>query len=1059
MNMGRVLGLLLLIAVSSGLAFAQTSSATITGRVIDPADLPVGKALVTVRAVDSALERTVTTAADGTYRIAALPPGAYRLEVAHDSFSRYVIPRLQLQVLQNLDLTIPLKLGGRTETVTILESVPAVEAAAAPSGFHVNSAQITALPLAQRNLATLATLGPGVVPRHLGGFTHDVISDVQPARGVVALNPNVNGLRPTTNTFLLDGVVNTDGYANAIVVNPPLDSVAEFRVQGSVSSAEFGYSGGGVVNAVTRAGSSDFHASVFELFRNERLDARHFFESGQSERAALRHNQFGANAGGPIPGTVRMFFFGAYEGLRLRRGRASASLVPDQALRSGDFTGVGDIRDPNTGQLFPGNRIPANRIDPIARDFLEKFQPLPNRPGEANNYVETTPDSVTHDSAAVRVDAQYSARATVFARYNLNDERGLRGTNFPVLPTGERIRAQHVTVGHTYAAAEGINELRVGFNRLRILEVPQNAFQRDVLGELGISGLDRDPVNFGLPTFLLGNFFLVTDDPTFPLTQRDQLLQVLDHYSFRRGRHTVTAGGELRRSNLNYLQRASGRGRFTFTGVYSGDPFGDFLLGLPQVAERTVGTPQAYLRRMTYAAFVQDEFRVGPRLLLTAGLRYTYTAPFTEARDNLFNLDYSTLPAPPRLVKAGSGATYGRRLIASDWNDFAPRIGLAWRPAERLAFRAGYGIFHSPEIAVETYDLVRNGIRSEQNRAPDDRPILTLRNAFPAAETVGFPSYFGLDPRARTPYVQQWHAAWQGAIGDFVAEAAYVGTKGTKLGRFRAFNTPQHVETGANLSPRDGDLQSLRPFPLLGKLIQRQHISNSIFHSLQLRVEKRFSHSLQFQSSFTWAKAIDDADSIISGFFDSRGAQDERNLSLERGLSFYDVRRRLTFNAVYDLPFGHGSVLTRGWRLSGIVLLQDGSPLNPAYFGFAPANSDTPNRPNIVPGQRISLPRAERTPERFFNTNAFSDPAPLTFGNAGRNILPGPGIVQFDVALHRRFALGDSQNLELRAELFNAVNHPNFGSPGPYPDFGPFFGRIFSVGDPRRVQLALKLNF
>lgn len=1055
---------------------AQLPSASFTGYVLDPSGLPVARATVVVRSLASAFERSQNSAGDGSFQFAALPPGSYRLVVEHPSFARYEVSRVELQVRQVLELAIRLKLGARTETVTV-SGIPApVEAAAAPPGYVVNHEQVLRLPLANRHFIGLAALGPGVVPRHLGGFTHDVVSDVQPGRGAVELNPAVNGIRSTANTFLLDGILNTNGNTNALVVNPPLESVWEFRLQTSASPAEFGYSGAGVINMVTRSGTGEFHGGLFHYLRNDRLDARHFFNTPEQAKAALRQNQFGAQAGGPVPGASRMFFFAAYQGLRARLGRSSASLVPDEAQRSGDFSGAGaTIFDPRTAagarQPFPGNRIPAERIDPIARAFLEKFQPLPNRPGQSNNYVNTTPDAHTDDSVTARVDWHYAARASLFARYSMNAERARLGHDFPVLPNDQRIRAQQAAVGHTLAgASDRVNEFRAGFNRLRVLEVPRNAFHRDVIGELGITGIDRDPENFGLPTFILGNFFLATDDPALPLTQRDQLFQALDHFSLRRGRHSFSAGAELRRYQMNYLQRPSGRGRFTFSGAYTGDPFADFLLGLPQITERTVGEPRAYLRRLSYAFYAQDEMRPGSNLVLTLGLRYNFTPPFTEKSNNLFNLDYSTLPAAPLLVRGGTGRL-GPELVRADRNDFAPRASLAWRPraARNLIFRSGYGVFYSPEIASETYDLVRNGVRNEQNRAPDDRPLLTLRNGFPSGGAAGFPSYFGLDPLLRTPYVQQWNAAWQAGVRSFLLEAAYVGTRGTKLGRFRAFNTPLRVETGENLPPRPGDIRDLRPFPSLGRLIQRQHIANSIYHSLQIRGERRFSQSLQFQTSFTWAKSIDDADGVIPGFFDSMGAQDERNLRLERGLSFFDVRKRLTFNFVYDLPFGRGRrypaaspVLTQlvsGWRASGIVLLQDGTPLNPVYFAFAPANSDTPNRPNVVLGQKLALPRSRRSPERFFNTGAFSEPAPFTFGNAGRNILPGPGVNQFDLAIHRSFSLGEARALDFRAEFFNAFNHPNFGSPGPYPDFGPFFGRIFSVGEPRRLQVAWKLSF
>jgi hypothetical protein len=404
-------------------------------------------------------------------------------------------------------------------------------------------------------------------------------------------------------------------------------------------------------------------------------------------------------------------------------------------------------------------------------------------------------------------------------------------------------------------------------------------------------------------------------------------------------------------------------------------------------------------------------------------------------------------------------------LVAADHKDFAPRLGIAWRPlpSRNLIFRSAYGLYYNPEIAREAYDLVLNGVRTETDTA-QAKPVLTLKNPFVSSTSNGFPTYYGIDAHAKTPYVQQWNAGWQYGSRGFLFEVAYVGTKGTHLGRFDKFNTPQHVETGENLAPRAGDIQSLRTFPQLGPFIQRKDIANSIYHALQLRADHRFSRGLEMQASFTWSKSIDDADSVIPGLFDSVGAQDERNLRAERGLSFNDVRRRFTANVAYDLPFGHNghslvSALTGGWTVSGTALLQDGTRENGFFFFFDPANTDTPNRPNIVPGQSIELPASQRTPEHWFNTAAFSDPAPLTFGNAARDLIPTPGVEIFNLAVNRKFTVTERIALNFRTEFFNAFNHPNFGIPINNKDFGPAFGRIAVTGDPRLVQLSLKLAF
>jgi hypothetical protein len=340
-------------------------------------------------------------------------------------------------------------------------------------------------------------------------------------------------------------------------------------------------------------------------------------------------------------------------------------------------------------------------------------------------------------------------------------------------------------------------------------------------------------------------------------------------------------------------------------------------------------------------------------------------------------------------------------------------------------------------------------------------PVLTTKDGFPTTATTGFPSYFGLDRNAATPYVQQWNAGFQRELpAHILFEASYVGSKGTHLGLFRRFNTPLHTEIGEDLNPRPGDLQSLRTFPELGTLFQIQHIGNSSYHSLQLKAEKRFRGSLTFLASFVWSKSIDQADSINVGFYDSAGAQNENNLQLEKGLSFSNVPRRFSAGFVYDIPSAPLlRPLLSHWQLSGLLTFQDGTPLNPFYLGTDIANSGTPNRPNIVYGQSISLPSSERTVNHWFNTAAFSTPAPYTFGNAGRNIIPGPGNEVIDVAMDRRFPITERSSFELRVECFNVLNHPNYGIPAPYPDFGPLFGQILSTGNPRRFQFGIRFDF
>jgi hypothetical protein len=1050
--------------LSAFVSTAQVSLATLAGTVTDPQGKAVPGAQVAAEQTGTGFVRTTVADSRGAYVFDPIAPGSYRITASHDGFHESEAKEVVIELNQKARLDLGLALEGGREHVTVAASLSPVDTDDAGVGYRLDQSKITGLPLAQRNITSLITLGPGAIPRQLGGFVHDVNNDIQEgSRGSVALNPPINGNRSTANTFLLDGSYDTDRNTFAIAVYPPMDSVSEFHIQSALAPAEFPMSAGGAIDVVTKSGTRNLHGSAFEYLRNEATDGRNFFDDPSLARPIFRQNQFGGSAGGPLPFLKNTYFYGIYEGLRSKVGTSALAIVPDSVARSGDFSDGSLIYDPLAGRSpFPGNRIPQNRVDPIATSFLQQYEPLPN---SANgNYRDSAPTVNRSDSTSGRIDRQLGGRGALTARYTLNDEDNRVAGSFPLLPFSEQVRAQQVSLGYLTGSATHTNEAHVSFTRLRVFGVPETAFHTNVAAQLGLANPPTDPFSFGLPYFNVQNYSFVTDSPTLPQVQRDNLWHFSDNFALVRGRHSIKFGGALLRYQLNYLESNLSRGQYNYTGVFtsadgsgtgSGDPLADFLLGFPQTSTRTVGSGQAYLRQSVYAAFVQDDWRISPRLTVNFGARYEYAAPYTEARGNLLNLDYSTPPAPPRLIPVSSGAQ-------PDRNNFAPRVGLALQMPRKFVFRAGYGLFYNPEIAVETYDLVKNNLLNEMNQTQGDRlPVLTTRDAFPKTAATGFPSYFGLDPHARTPYVQQWSASVQRELaGRTLLDLAYIGSKGTKLGRYRRFNTPAHVETGENLGPRPGDLQALRTFPSLGPIIQRQHIANSSYQSLQVKVERSLSSRLSILASFVLSKSIDDADSVIPGLYESAGAQDERNLRLERGLSFNDPGRRIAAGYVWRLPETRiaGPVL-RGWSLSGTLTLQDGTPINPFYFSLDFANSGTLNRPDIVPGQSVSLPRSQRTADHFFNTAAFAAPAPFTFGNAGRDTIPGPGANIFDFSLQRSFRVREGHALQLRAESFNAFNHPNWGIPGGYPDFGPFFGKIFTSGEPRRMQFALRYDF
>jgi hypothetical protein len=1066
---------LALFCLAASFVSAQVSTGSLQGLVEDESGRIISGVSIQAREDGTGFVRSTVANGVGAYRLDALLPGNYSVTAARKGFRTFTATHLTLEVNQQAQLNFKLQVGPAHDSITVQAAIPPVEVENSTVGYRLDSAFFLELPLDNRDISSLVTLGPGAIPRQLGGFVHDLDNDVQQgSRGSVAFNPPINGARPSMNAYVLDGAYNTDRNAFAMVINPPMESIQEFRIQSSLTSPAFTNAGGGAIDVVTKSGDKTFHGSAFELFRNEATDARNYFDDPNLSRPIFRRNQFGGSIGGPLP-LPSTFFFAAYEGLRGKSAKPSLQLVPDATIRQGDFSQGNLIFDPlnsaNGARIpFAGNVIPSNRIDPIAQKYLAQYEPLPNITGNAtDNYIDTTPSTSHNNSVSGRIDHQFRRAGLLFGRYTINEEDGGIGGNFPLRPTTENLRAQQIALGHTFARSNWVADTRASFTRLRLFNIPVSAFHQNDAATLGLANPPSDPFAYGLPYFFLTDFSTVTDDPTLPQTQRDNTWDLSNAVSVAHGRHTLKFGVEWIHFQFNYRQSNAIRGRYTYTGAFTGngvdpntgDALADFLLGYPQQTTRTVGAAQAYLRESSSAAFVQDEWQITRRLALNLGLRYEYDSPFTDTRNQFLNLDYSNLPQQPGLVPVDQ--SYDPNLA-----NFSPRVGLAWRLPGVLSrggetvFRAGYGIYYSPEIAIESYDLVPNGIRTEINSTNGAAlPVLTTRDGFPSTASTGLPTYFGLDQHLPTPYVQQWNAGFQRELPKGILfELAYVGSKGTDLGRFRRFNTALHTETGENLPPRPGDLQSLHTFPDLGTIFQRQHIANSSYQSLQIKVEKRLNASLGFLASFVWSKSIDDADSVNIGQFESAGAQDEGNLRLERGLSFSNVPRRLSVGFVYSFPNSDRlRSLLRGWQLSGTLTLQDGTPLNPFYIATDIANTGTPNRPNVVPGQSISLPASQRTAEHWFNTAAFENPAPFTFGNAGRNIIPGPGNEVTNIALHRRFSLTERAGLEFRVESFNIFNHPNFGIPGPYPDLGPFFGKIFSTGDPRRFQFATRLDF
>ena len=504
----------------------QVSSGSLLGDVRDEKSAFVAGVAVAARSEETGFSRTAVTNEFGSYRIDDLLPGAYTVTAQKDGFQAVIVSPIFVDVNQKTRRDFDLRVGSTHEAVTVNARTSPLQSDEASEGYLLGSSFVESLPLLGRNIIDLVTLGPGAIPRQLGGFTHDIMNDLQGNRGAVALNAPVNGARSTGNSYILDGAYDTDRNVFSIGVVPPMETVSEFRIQTSLAPAEFAQSGGGVIDVVTKSGGQSFHGNAFEFLRNEFTDARGFFEVPGLPRAIFRQNQYGATLSGPIaPAT---YFFASYEGLRSLSASSTQHLVPDATIRGGNFTGRALIFDPlmldasGAREQFPANTIPDSRIDPAVRKYLSLYEPLPNYPlANGSDYVDSTPNRDDSDNGSIRIDHATGERSRLFARYTINDERSLLAGSFPALPTAETLRAQQVAVGHTFAGTSWVNETRFSFTRLSVFDTSTNAFGSNVLGNLGIQGLANDPSTYGLPALTVTDFDTVQDSNNLPQLQRD----------------------------------------------------------------------------------------------------------------------------------------------------------------------------------------------------------------------------------------------------------------------------------------------------------------------------------------------------------------------------------------------------------------------------------------------------------------------------------------------------------------------------------------------------------
>jgi hypothetical protein len=1070
-----------LVAVIPQISHAQVTTGSFLGFVTDPPGAAISGAKVTATNEATGLTRTVTTNSSGEYVIGLLPPGQYTLTFEAQNFRRRAVKGLVLELDQKAKINVSLEIGQITEVVTSDDgdSAPLARTETAESGEVIENKRIVELPLNGRQFLQLAQLTPGVTTNPRGGFGEQLA-------GIYGPRITVMGARESDNYFTLDGVGLTDRFYNTLSAPLSVDAIQEFKVQSNLYSAESGTFGGAQINIAIKGGTNDLHGSVYEFIRNDRLDARNFFDTQKPE---FRQNQFGATAGGPII-KDKAFFFGNYEGLRLAKAQTRIFTVPTNAMRSGQFTTT--IIDPQTGAPFPNNTIPDARISPVAKGLLQFVQQA-NLPGASNNLFGAPQEINDGNQFTIRTDLRYGERDTAFARYTFYDVNGYQPYGFvqfassPISLPGfgnflnQRTHNVALSDTHTFSSTL-IGEFKAGFNRTAGGQFQQNS-NVDFANQFNIAGISRDPSDRGIPRIIIAPFNSF-GDVTTPLSRRDNDFQFNYNLSWFLGKHSLNFGAAYKRIHFNPVVPSSKRGQFTFTGNYTGNAFADFLLGLPLNARGGAGSSQVYLRGNEYEGFAQDDWKVTKRLTVNLGVRYEYSSPFSEKFNRWSTLDIQNRQV---IVASEGGQTYpmalwvpgiaqqlaplpivtseqvglDRSLVNKDLNNVAPRVGFAFDlfGTQRTVIRTGYGIFYSsaPYNSFTLQSLAApffKGVNAN-NSLTNPAPITTILSN-PLLGTPGWASY---DINFVTPYYQQYNFGIQQLITrDMLVEAQYLGSMGTHLHTNIFYNVP-------NPSPTTTPSVAARSlFPNLGNNSLQASAGKSNYNALVLRAEKRLSFGLAINGSYTFSKSID-TDSLANQGQSTN--LDESNIkNLERGLSTFDIRHRGTISFTYDLPFKFGNkvlnAVLSSWQAGGIITEQSGQPFTVNITNDRANNGLLNQRPNLV-----GDPNGPRTVQQWFNTAAFVVQPVGTLGTAGRDILTGPGTNVVDFSMLKNITINERFRMQFRTEFFNLFNHANFDFPERFcsgtvnggPCTGPVFGTIDAARDPRILQFGLKFLY
>jgi hypothetical protein len=764
----------------------------------------------------------------------------------------------------------------------------------------------------------------------------------------------------------------------------------------------------------------------------------------------LIRNQFGGGIGGPLLRN-RTFFFADYDGLRGVQAFSRLATVPTLAQANGNFSGSPPLLNPFTGQPFQGNQIPASFISPLARQILTLY-PKPTNSNAAGNYLAQPVENDSLDQYNLRLDHRITDADQLTLRYSYGHKDLFEPytensiTNLPGFGDYVQDRGHNALINYLHTIGpQTMNSILIGFNRAGRGILQQN-YGTNVNALWNVSYLPTDPLQFGYPSITVSGLSQVGDLVSLPIQRHTNIYQVNDTLSLVRGNHGIKLGAEFRKVELNGIVSELPRGSISFLGAFTGSGIGDLLLGLPTYTIDSQLTAPQTLRTFQSDFYIQDDWKIRPNLTLNLGLRYEYNTPPTDPTNRMSVLNLSTR----QLAQVGTDGA-SRSGIQPEYTNLAPRVGFAWSPKKNLVIRAGYGIFYDSGMFIVNSALYFNPpwftIRTFFSTAASP---LTLQNPFPLNSAVIPPASLStLAPDMVTPNLQDWNFDVQrafDAVGTF--SIAYAASKGTHLIRSLDLNQPP---------PGPGDVDARRPFKGFSNIFYTETGGNSSFNSLQVSFSRRLRGGLSIFSTYMFSKSIDDTSAFLGVTADKNFPQNSSNYHAERAVSSFDIAHYATTALIYQLP--GRNALWRNTEFHSILAAHTGQPFTPL---LSTDNSNTGNtggtfgsdRPNLVHMPYLANPG----PQEWFDTSAFVIPPQYTFGDAGRNILRGPGLFTLDIALARRFTVGEAWSATFEAQAFNVLNRTNFDLPQLYVD-QPSFGQIFSAKSPRQIQLAVRLAF